>query len=138
MDKALVPTVLAWLNKAQHDLIAAKATAAIGVIALDAAIYHCQQAGEKAIKGYLVAQGHPIQKTHDLKVLIPVCASYEPAFAGWMVEAAMLAPLAFMFRYPDDLNNLEPNQGEFDQALDAAQRLFDFVLSRLPPETHPL
>ncbi|PSO84185.1 MAG: hypothetical protein BRC41_10750 [Cyanobacteria bacterium QH_9_48_43] len=39
-----------WLIKAQHDLQAARALANQTSPLLDVAIYHCQQAAEKAIK----------------------------------------------------------------------------------------
>ena len=37
---------------------------------LDTAIYHCQQAAEKAIKGWLQSQDKPFPKTHDIEDLV--------------------------------------------------------------------
>jgi HEPN domain-containing protein len=42
-----------WLIKAQHDLAAARKLALSPDPYLDVAVYHCQQAAEKAIKGFL-------------------------------------------------------------------------------------
>jgi len=54
MTDAKAQLVQSWLAKAQHDLAAARVLAASAPPLLDTAIYHCQQATEKAIKGYLV------------------------------------------------------------------------------------
>lgn len=37
------------------------------------AAYNCQQAAEKALKGYLAFRSHPIMKTHDLIQLLNMC-----------------------------------------------------------------
>lgn len=42
-----------WLIKAQHDLAAARKLCADPDPYLDVAIYHCQQAAEKTVKGFL-------------------------------------------------------------------------------------
>lgn len=47
----------AWLVKARGDQLAAETLAAPEVAQRDIAIYHCQQAAEKAIKGLLVSSG---------------------------------------------------------------------------------
>ena len=42
-----------WLIKAQHDLASARVLATSNPPLLDTAIYHCQQAAEKSLKGFL-------------------------------------------------------------------------------------
>ena len=47
-----------WLRKAASDLDSAKGLAAMPKPRRDTAIYHCQQAAEKAIKGLSVFPRH--------------------------------------------------------------------------------
>ena len=54
MDEGKKSVVQSWLVKAQHDLASAHRLAEGEDPLLDTAIYHCQQAAEKAIKGFLV------------------------------------------------------------------------------------
>ena len=137
MDQALIDSTQRWLTKAFHDLVGAEKSARDDDVSLDVAIYHCQQAGEKALKEFLFFRGEPIQKTHSLVMLLPLCAKSVPGFAVLQPEAARLTPLAITFRYPDDFTPLNPTRAEFDEALAAAQRIYDFILSLLPVETHP-
>lgn len=59
-----------WLLKAQRDLLAARRLASGTDPFLDIAVYHCQQAAEKAVKGFLVYRDQPFEKTHDVEVLV--------------------------------------------------------------------
>jgi HEPN domain-containing protein len=54
MDEAKRELVQNWLTKAQRDLAAARKFSTEPDPYLDTAIYHCQQAAEKAVKGFLV------------------------------------------------------------------------------------
>ena len=47
---------------------------------LDTAIYHCQQAAEKVIKGWLQSQDDPFPKTHDVEVLAAQAAKLHGDF----------------------------------------------------------
>jgi len=49
MDEAKCELVRNWLRKAQRDLASARKLASGNDPLLDTAIYHCQQAGEKAV-----------------------------------------------------------------------------------------
>ena len=51
-----------WLAKAHSDLRAAEV--AIGADLAEVAVYHCQQAAEKALKAFLVFRQEPFRKTH--------------------------------------------------------------------------
>lgn len=62
MDEKKRDTVNAWLVKAQRDLNVAQKLSSDEEPHLDAAIYHCQQAAEKAIKAYLVFQNQRFEK----------------------------------------------------------------------------
>ncbi|MEW5986439.1 MAG: HEPN domain-containing protein [Chloroflexota bacterium] len=74
-----------WLVKAQHDLASAQKLAEGSDPYLDVAIYHRQQAAEKAIKGFLVFQDRPLAKTHDLVALTHLLFSTTPTLPiGWM------------------------------------------------------
>jgi HEPN domain-containing protein len=119
-----------WLIKAQHDLAASRKLAAGPDPYLDVAVYHCQQAAERAVKGFLVFHDQPFERTHDVEVLVALAVPYEAGFSAWTEAAVLLTPYATEFRYPSGL--LEPSQDEFGQALEAASGLYAFVLSLLP------
>jgi HEPN domain-containing protein len=43
-------------------------------------MFDCQQASEKALKGYLVFKNKPVIKTHDLIKLLESCTSFDSEF----------------------------------------------------------
>jgi len=59
MDEAKRELVAGWLAKARHDLDSARKLAAGDEPIFDTAIYHCQQAAEKPLKGLLVHCDQP-------------------------------------------------------------------------------
>lgn len=132
---AKLELVQSWLTKAQHDLAAARKLAEGPDPYLDIAVYHCQQAAEKVVKGFLVFHDQPFEKTHDVEVLVTLATRYDERLAPWVEAAVQLTPYATEFRYPSIL--LGPSWNEFEQALEGARGLYDFVLSLLPPEAHP-
>ncbi len=135
MDETQRGFVRQWLCKARTDLESARRLAASPDAILEAAFFHCQQAAEKAVKGYLAYRGHPLEKTHDVEKLVETAKSYEPRFAAWQQAAADLTPYATAFRYPSD--TIDPDEEEFQQAEQAAAGLFAFVCSLLPEDARP-
>jgi len=126
-----------WLTKAASDLRTASILGSTEDAPLDTAIYHCQQAAEKAVKAFLVYCGISPQKTHDIRNLTLQAAAHEPRFNKLLDMAAALTPYAWEFRYPDDLAETYPTREEFDEALQQAQAIHDFVLNLLPKEARP-
>ena len=57
----------AWMVKAWRDLETARRAATGQPPFYDVAVYHCQQAAEKAVKAFLVHHGKPYEKTHDIE-----------------------------------------------------------------------
>ena len=84
----------AWWTKSCHDLAAVRLLLAAEPPALDVAVYHCQQAAEKAIKAWLLWKEVPFPKTHDLNRLLGLCAPLEPEFENLRPHAAFLNPFA--------------------------------------------
>jgi HEPN domain-containing protein len=137
MDEAKRELVRAWLIKSRHDLIAARGIGTLPEGPLDAAIYHCQQAAEKAVKGFLAFQDHRLERSHDIERLIEIARQYQTDFSKLEDAAIILTPYATAYRYPGESAILEPSRQEFDEALRLATELVDFVLSLLPSEVHP-
>lgn len=137
MDDAQRELVRAWLIKARHDLDTARQISALPDGHLDTAIYHCQQAAEKAVKGYLTFHNQPLERTHDVEKLVSLAINTEPGFAHWTNAAATLTPYAIAYRYPEESAALEPDRAEFDEALRTAGEFVQFVLSLLPPDVKP-
>ena len=126
-----------WLTKAASDLRTAHILGAADDAPLDTAIYHCQQAAEKAVKAFLVHCGVTPEKTHDVRNLTLQAAEHEPRFNELIGMAGALTPYAWEFRYPDDLAETYPTREEFDEALQQAQTIHDFVVNLLPKEAKP-
>ena len=123
---------ISWLTKSGNDLRSARLLGAVDDGLLDTAIYHCQQAAEKAVKAYLVGRGVTPEKTHDIRNLTLQAAAFEPRFNELLAKAAALTPYAWEFRYPNDLVETYPTRDEFEEALQQTQEIYDFVLNRLP------
>jgi len=135
MDDAVRDEVFGWLIKAAHDLASARKLAADPDPYLDTAIYHCQQAAEKAVKGWLTFHSIRFDKTHDVRDLIAHAAETDPRFSNWLEAGQVLTPYASAFRYPNE--QLTPDRAEFDEAFRHAEDFCNFVRSVLPREVQP-
>ena len=126
-----------WLLKAHGDLHTAIQIGGLSDGHLDAGIYHCQQAAEKALKGYLVFREIPFEKIHDLEKIIQQAIPVEPGFQTFTLLAATLTPYAVAYRYPEEQGFTEPSREEFAEAVRQAQAIYDFVVNLLPQEARP-
>jgi HEPN domain-containing protein len=137
MDEADLELVKDWLTRARQDLRASLILAAAEDGPLDVAIYHCQQAGEKAVKAYLQWRDEPFAKTHNLRALVIQAAILDKGFDTFEKPAEILTPYVSAFRYPGGSYEPMPSREEFDEALQHAQSIYDFVLSLLPAKARP-
>ncbi len=135
MDEAKCEYVRIWLLKARRDLEGARRLAARPDRILDLAIFHCQQAGEKAVKGFLAFHDYPLVKTHNIRKLVTLAEQYDPQFSSWREAGEELTPHATAFRYP--AKPVDPDEEEYEQAEQAAAGLVNFVCSLLPKEAQP-
>ncbi len=127
----------AWMVKAWRDLETARRAATGEPPFYDVAVYHCQQAAEKAVKAFLVHHGKPYEKTHDIEVLTDLACEIDSNFNTLADAADALTPYATRFRYPNATFAVEPQPTEYDEALKCAQTIYDFVLNLLPAEARP-
>ena len=135
MDDAKREIVQAWLLKARHDLLSARRLSEGPNPILDTAIYHCQQAAEKALKALLSYYDQPLQKTHDLGVLLRLALPFTRELSSMELVADRLSRYAVIYRYPSD--EPEPEREELDQALEDADTLVATVSRLLPSIVHP-
>jgi HEPN domain-containing protein len=135
MEDAKRELVQQWLHTALRDLIAARALAHREPVVREVAVYHCQQAAEKAVKAFPVFQDYDPDKTHDVDRLLEQAARWEPAFAASRTAGKRLTPYATLYRYPGDI--LKPSSQQTEAALDDAGCIYNQVLSYLPTEVHP-
>ena len=132
MDEAKTHEINQWLQKADHDLLSAERLLRGDPPLLDTAVYHCQQAAEKALKAYLAFKDVPFEKIHDLTVLAEQCRQIDSTFGQLMDIAETLTPYATAFRYPGDI--LEPEESDTEESVKLANRVLNFVLERMPEE----
>jgi HEPN domain-containing protein len=134
-ESARVAEARPWFTKADHDLRAAEVLLAAAPPLLGEAAYHCQQAAEKALKGFLSWHDIPFGKTHDLAAIGGLCVTKDGSLEPLCVRADRLSVFAWAFRYPGDSEN--PTHGEVEEALRLAREVFETMMSRLPAELKP-
>jgi HEPN domain-containing protein len=135
MDEAKQELVQSWLLKASDDLAVAQLLTRRENAFLEAAVYHCQQAAEKAVKAFLVFKDHDPQRTHDVDLLLDKAMHLEPSFAGSRTAGKRLSPFATLYRYPS--RHPAPNLERVEEALNDAEAILSQVLAHLPTEVHP-
>ncbi len=100
--------------------------------------YHCHQAAEKTLKGWLQFRDEPFPKTHDIEDLVHRAAKLDEDFEQFVNAAAVLTPYVSAFRYPGGSDEPMPSREEFDEALQHAQTIYDFVLRLVPQAARPV
>src|SRR5438128_2633281 len=102
MAEAKRELVRAWMVKAGNDLLTARQVSSLPDGPLDTAIYHCQQAAEKAVKGFLALRDHPLERSHDIERLVEIAQRHEHGFKEYEEAAVILTPYATAYRYPGE------------------------------------
>lgn len=90
---------------------------------LEQALFHCQQAAEKALKCLIALNGVTPPRSHDLLLLASLAML--PEETGLDADAALLTQYAVAPRYPVPLRQY--SSAELAPALEAARRMLDRV-----------
>ena len=98
-------------------------------------VFDCQQAAEKALKGYLTWHDQRFRKTHSIEEVGEACLIIAPSLKPFVDRAVPRPEYAWKFRCPGDPE--EPTQQEADEALAIAREVFDAILAHLPTEIRP-
>lgn len=127
--------VRGWLSKAADDLRGARIDLEANPPFVEDALFHCQQAAEKSLKGFLTAHDTPFKKTHDLDELGRVCLELDTELADVLQPAIPLTVFAWEFRHPGD--SQVPSIKEANESMAVAAAPYTAVLQRLPQNCHP-
>jgi HEPN domain-containing protein len=118
-----------WLRYATEDLETAEILLGPASPKPKQALFHAQQAVEKALKAFPVFHDSPYPMTHSLTVLLDACAGFEDGLRSEMVPAVWLTQFAVRFRYPGEPE--EPGVEEARSGLDDAKRACTLIRDRL-------
>jgi HEPN domain-containing protein len=122
-----------WLEFAQQDLRMAQI--AFSEQIYNQACFHCQQAAEKFLKGYLLSKNQNPPKTHFLNELLGLCAQGDKAFDGLEDDCAVLDDYYIPTRYPDALPGALPDglpdSGDASEALRIVEKIKQFITKKL-------
>ncbi len=123
-----------WLEKGSHDFDEANLSFQYGGWT-DIICFHCQQACEKYLKGYLVSQGINVGKIrkfhiHDLTKLWSECCKIDKSFQDIEDECILINPYYIEPRYPLGHPVVYTKQ-ETKEALEATNKIVDFVHNKL-------
>jgi HEPN domain-containing protein len=128
-DPQRLADTASWLRKASNDLRYAGIDLVAEPAAPEDAVFHCQQAVEKALKAFLVWSDVPFPKTHDLGRLGHQAAQLDPSLEQLVDRIVDLSKYAWTFRYPGD--PIEPSSAEAQEVLGRARAVVDEVRGRI-------
>jgi uncharacterized protein len=108
-----------WVAVAEEDRRVAASCMAMDPPLRGIAAFHCQQAVEKLLKGFLVLAGKRSRKTHSFEQLGAAVAASFPEVADLLAAAKNWGGWAVDYRYPTMRRRAEsaPEEGELRRAL---------------------
>jgi HEPN domain-containing protein len=95
-----IKDVIEWIALADEDLYSAKILNSAVRKPYEIICYHCAQAVEKYLKGYLIYNDIIPEKTHNLRFLNDLCAEKNNEFQHISALCASLNRFANDIRYP--------------------------------------
>lgn len=125
-----------WIGKAENDLKNASFTLTMGDdCPTDTICFHAQQCVEKYIKAFLVWNGTPFPKTHNLPSLISLLPDNMPVLLS-DIEQELLTDYATVTRYPGEMEEISIS--EATKAVKLARKVRKILRSLLPREVRLL
>ena len=124
-----------WLDKALLDLQAARILMTWNGDTCNIA-FHCQQAIEKALKGYLLFKTGRHFDGHNLTYLCRQAVQQDEMFTEWLDESAALNNLYIETRYPTDLP-VAIDEHACRQYFSMAENMFAAIRQELYDEGRP-
>ncbi|MCP4338853.1 MAG: HEPN domain-containing protein [Desulfobulbaceae bacterium] len=125
-----------WFKKAEHDPLNAEIILESGrsSLPLDIVCFHCQQAVEKYLKGFLTYHNIAFSRTHFLGTLLDQCKQIDETFEQ-LDDVIELNAYAVDIRYPDDTLKIDLNDAK--EAYEMASRVKSFVTDKVEVEEAP-
>ncbi|HAF30546.1 MAG TPA: DNA-binding protein [Bacteroidales bacterium] len=127
MNKATVDFIKQWLLKANEDLLVINKLTEFEIVATTSVCFHCQQAVEKFLKAFLIANGVDIKKTHNIEFLLSECSDIDKDFAE--IDPKELSDFGVDARYPGD--TYIPDEKETLEYKNLAFEIKEFVESKI-------
>jgi len=126
MDK--INIVKEWLDFASKDISSAKYLLDMRPIPLEIICYHCEQAAEKVLKGYLIQHDIEPSRTHDLRLLCKRCADFDKTFDEISQSCVNLTAYGVQPRYPFEIEIID---SDMQKAVIDADYVMNFTLQKL-------
>lgn len=117
-----------WFDFADKDIRSAKHLLNMQPVPLEIICYHCEQAAEKVLKGYLIHQDIEPPRTHDLRLLCKMCLNIDVAFDEISQACINLTPFGVHPRYPFEIEIFET---DMQKAIIDADHVVNFVLQKV-------
>ncbi|MCL2480736.1 MAG: HEPN domain-containing protein [Spirochaetaceae bacterium] len=121
MDKELVAE---WLKFADADIDTVLLLKEVRPQHREIICYHCAQAVEKYLKGFLVSREQIPPKIHDLTHLCNLCSEQDQDFTGILPKCSYLKQFGVQPRYPKEMNISDAN---VEKAIKYALAVRDFA-----------
>lgn len=118
-----------WIQKAEHDLIAAESLIITQQFLTDIICFHCQQASEKFIKAYLIFLEIDFEKSHDLDYLLGLIENRDDFDTSLYDSICKLENFAVELRYPNQI--FEPSLDEAKAALESSWKIKKIILQKI-------
>src|SRR5712692_7025195 len=97
-DPARAADTKAWLAKAAQDLRRVEILLAVNPPDVEGALFHSQQAAEKALKAFLTWHDVRFRRVHELDVIGGQCVDVGPTLASLVTRVDALTKYAWRFR----------------------------------------
>ena len=120
-----------WLRLADEDLYTAEKLLSPPNPICTTAVYHCQQAAEKAAKALLALYGEDIPLKHDIGHILENLEKHNAAVNQFQVAAERLTIFATEYRYPKP-NAIPLTQDAVDIAVRDASSIVQYARSLIP------
>ena len=121
-----------WLDCAQKDIQSARLLINYGGSPA-AAAFHCQQAIEKALKGYMLFKTHRHIDGHNLTYLCRQAIKLDDSFREYLDESAYLNRYYIETRYPADVP-VRFTEGQINHVLNMAESMFRHISALIMQE----
>lgn len=123
-----------WFQKAEHDLLNVENNLKAERYASDTVCFHCQQAAEKYLKGFLAWHQLAFTRTHDLLDLLKQIRQLTNVGDETLsASLSLLDHYSVSVRYPQEYEE-EPDEQEVREAVEAAYAVRAWVRASLKLE----